>query len=223
MRIEERSYGGQLFRPKPEIHCEADGSLILVATAWGSKGAAKKMIQLIIDFYHSAHSDSEITSPFQKLADLSMTANNLRSAVMLASDTVVREDNKNEYLTGLELFAGAVVDGELNWVSVGQPHLLRLQSPQPHYLAVAVDSATDANLQAPLPNQFLGIYSPANFAVHSIKVHPQDRLALISRSYVPGEVFTLKSNQMNLENLSLTLAKNNPSLPFWIGILEGFL
>ena len=76
MPIQERSYGGKLFRPTPETHIEEDGSFGVIATPWGSRGAAKRTIEILTDYILSARHDMEATSPFQKLTCLSALANN---------------------------------------------------------------------------------------------------------------------------------------------------
>ena len=46
MTLEERSFSGKLFRPTPEVHIEEDGGFGVVATAWGNKQTAKKVIEI---------------------------------------------------------------------------------------------------------------------------------------------------------------------------------
>src|SRR5580700_8765484 len=102
MNLKERSYSGTMFRPAPEIYIEEDGSIGIIATPWGSRQAAKKIIDVLKDYILSARQDMEATSPFQLLTCLTPLANNLRVGVMLANDLLYREDNKAEYTTGVE-------------------------------------------------------------------------------------------------------------------------
>src|SRR4051794_4042535 len=107
MSFDERSFMGKVMRPSPEVHVEADGSFGAVVTPWGSRGSVKRVIETMSDFIMSAKNDMEATSPFQMMTCISPSANNLRAAVMLANDTIYREENKHEYQSGVELFAFA--------------------------------------------------------------------------------------------------------------------
>ena len=72
---------------------------------------------------------------------LSPQANNLRAAVMLANDVIYREENKNEYQSGAEVFVFSRNATEVSFVQIGQPHvflhrkskpLIRLGPPNGH-------------------------------------------------------------------------------------------
>src|SRR5688572_90445 len=131
MKITERSYGGKIFRPRPEIHLSPGGDLLIVATPWGPRSSAKKAIQVIQDHLQSARSDQEATSPFSHLTCLSPLANSLRAGIKLANDVIYSEDNKNEYISGVELFVFSRRGAEAVWAQVGFPaaYLDRLQRP----------------------------------------------------------------------------------------------
>ena len=44
MKLQERSYSTKVLRPKPLIHTEEDGSLIVVATSWGQPEHAQRAL-----------------------------------------------------------------------------------------------------------------------------------------------------------------------------------
>lgn len=225
MKLIERSFSGKVFRPRPEILCEADGNLCIIATPWGPRSTARKVIQSVVDFFHSAKSDEEVTSPFQPLSGLSPMANNLRVAVMLANDTIYREENRNEYLSGVELFVAAKRDGELVWAHIGGPHILldragldlQVLSASPDYALLHTDQN---QLLAPLPSQLLGLGTTTNFAIQSVRVQKDDRLVLVHRSFVPPKLQTLTRPQRQLGPMSQIMAKQSADLPFWLGILS---
>ena len=225
MKLLERSYSGKVFRPRPEILCEAEGNLCLIATPWGPRSAARKVIQTIVDFFHSARANEEATSPFQPLSGLSPMANNLRVAIMLANDTVFREENRNEFLSGVELFAAAKRGHELAWAHIGGPHLLldrpgldlQVLSTTPDYALLHTDQK---ELLAPLPGALLGLGATSNFAVQSIRVQNEDRLILLHRSFIPPIMQTLPRPQRQLGPFSQIMAKQSADLPFWLGILS---
>jgi hypothetical protein len=220
MKLEERSFGGDIFRPTPEIHIEDTGTLAIVATPWGQRASSKRLMQSIVDFFHSARTDAEVTSPFQRLSCLTSTGNSLRSALMMTNDLIYREDNKDEYLSGFELFAAARQNQELTWTTVGQPHVFLLRKKVFTALSVAVESSVDPTVQAPLPLQLLGLFSTSNFEVRTIKLQPEDKIVLLSRSQFPSDLFLGGTSEPTLDSLSLKLAKDNSRMPFWLGILE---
>lgn len=223
MKISDRSFGGKLFRPTPETHFEPDGSLCLVSTPWGHRGSGKKLNQSIVDFFHSAATDKEVTSPFQKLTCLSPQGNHLRTAIMLANDLIYREDNSGEYVSGIELFAAALHNQEFTWASVGQPHVLLVRGGLLYLLSVSADATIDSLINqggsVPLPHNMLGTYSTSNFGINSVKVIESDKILLISRATLPLALFQLPKGTQNLESVSLALAKDDEATPFWLGLL----
>ncbi len=225
MNIQERSFSGRVFRPRPEIHCEANGNLCVIATPWGARSAAKKAVQTIVDFFHSAHSDKEVTSPFQTMTCLSPMANNLRVSVMLANDLIYREDNRAEYQVGVELFVAARSESDCIWVQVGGPHVLldRKGFDLNHIGACADLSLAHSNnegLLAPLPGNFLGIASTTNFAVQSLRLNVEDQIVLVHRTVVPPKMLAMSPKERSLQSYSNCLARQSADMPFWLGILN---
>lgn len=223
--IEERSYSGKLFRPKPEVHIEEDGSLGIIVTPWGPRSSAKRVIDLLKDYIQSARQDMEATSPFQLLTCLSPLANNLRVAMLLANDTLYREENKAEYMTGVEVLVFAHQMGELAYAQVGYPHLFLARPSLPWIpLSVQIDLATEMSqppdLLAPLPQNLIGLHTTTNANISSFKTQPKDKLVLLSHSVVSHPLFTLSFDRAKLDSISDSLAVEYPELPFWLGIVE---
>ncbi len=222
MDIQDRSYSGRTFRPRPEIHVEENGQLLIVATPWGSRSGAKKVIECIRDFYLSARNDQEVTSPFQMLTCLSPAANNLRVAIMLANDMLYREDNKAEYVSGVELFVASRVDQEFVWAQVGHPQVFLKRSKQaPVVLGGSLDLSMNLSgpeTMAPLPQSLLGLTTTSNFSVQFFRPQQGDQILLLSRSRVAPQIFTLPS--FSLEKLSDSLVKDSPEMAFWMGLVQ---
>lgn len=225
MKIVERSYSGRIFRPRPEIHCDLNGGLCIVATPWGPRQAAKKVINSIVDYFHSTSEDEEVTSPFQKMTCLSAVANNLRVSIMLANDLIYREENRSEYTVGVELFVAAQHEHELVWAQVGGPHLLldrptwdltSLGSPVEH----ALNYSTSDRLLAPLPSQMLGTASTSNFMVQTLQFQSQDRLILVHRTVIPPRLLAVPRPLRTLQDMSQQMAQQSSDMPFWLGILD---
>lgn len=225
MKIEHRSYSGRLFRPKPEIHVEEDGSLAIIATPWGARSGAKKCLQIISDFFLSAKTDLESTSPFEKLDCLSPTANNLRSAVLLAHDALFQEDNKNEYVTGCELFACAKINREFTFVQLGQPHVYVSRTGLPLIPAncsfdLTLSASPQGTMLSPLPQNLLGTSKKACLDYRTVRYHEGDKLVLLSRSLVPPRFLSVEGRQASINLLSSSLSEQDEEMPFWLGLIE---
>lgn len=225
MVLHERSYSGRLTRPVPEVEIAEDGSFGAIATPWGTRQAARRVIETLRDYTLSARQDMEATSPFQKLSCLSPLANSLRVAVMLANDSLYREENKAEYTAGVEVLVFAHANHELAFAQVGAPHLLLARAGLPWLpLSVQIDMSTELSrkddLLAPLPQNLLGLHGTTNMNVHSFKTQPGDRLVFLSHSLVSQPLSQLTFDGAELNTVSSLLAQRYPDLPFWLGIFE---
>jgi len=225
MELIERSYGGKIFRPKPEFHIESDGSFGVIATPWGARQGAKKVIEILTDFIQSARQDMEATSPFQKLTSLSPLANNLRVGMMLANDSLYREDNKNEYNAGVEVLVFARSQGELAYAQVGCPHFFLARPGLPWIPLstqndLAVEWTEGSELLPPLPQNLIGLHTTSNMNISSLKTKPGDRMVFLSHSIVAHPFNSLPADKTDVDTITNSLSKNHPDLPFWLGILE---
>lgn len=224
LKFEERPYSGRTFRPRPEIHLDPQGKLLIVATPWGSRSSARKVIDRMTDFLALVREDREATSPFQRLSCLSSPANNLRIATLLANETLYRDDNQNEYRSGVELFAALVQDGEMSWIQCGNPHILlsRLERPlvpMGSQIDLAFDMSVGSDLLPALPSQLVGLDSSLNLNINSFRVRQGDRLVLLSHSHLPDVLFGADARAASLDKLSRSLASAHPDHAFWLGIL----
>ncbi len=218
-----RPYSGKQFRPTPEVHI--DDKTLIVATPWGNRDAGKKAIDRILEYLILCNEDREATTPFQRLSCLSSGANNLRIAVLLANESIFREDNHVEYRNGVELFTMSLSDGELVWIQIGQPQiLLARKSRQVITLAGAMDlsfdMSADEELMPSLPNQLLGLDSSLNLTINSFRPQNEDQLVLLSHSQLPREIYQLNPNEFELDLMSQQLSKLNPQLAFWLGLIS---
>ncbi len=224
MHLDERSYSGNLFRPKPEIFFEDDGSFGVIATPWGPRNGAKRAIEVLKDYVLSARQDMEATSPFQKLTCLSALANTLRVGVMLANDSLYREENKSEYISGVELLVFAHQFGELAFAQVGHPNFFLSRPGMPWIpLGVQFDLATEVSqppeILPPLPQNLVGLHTTTNMNVSSFKTQANDRLIFLSHSHVSHPLYTVPFERTSLDKISEALAQKFPNLPFWLGVL----
>ncbi len=221
MHLDDQSYVGKWFRPRPVVHMESDSKWVAVVTPWGAKSTAEKVIHTLKDYLSMAGSDSEVTSPFQKLTCLSETGNILRVALILANDAIYREDNRSEYTSGFELFLGIFSDRELTFASIGSNQIL-LQRSAGHLIPLHcntdfVPSNPIAEQVSPLPSQLLGLHSTSNYSVHSVRFTDSDHLILIQRSYMNKGIMGCQSATANISDMVRALSSEEPHIPFWIG------
>lgn len=220
MEFQERSFiGNNSAVPTPEIYFNADEKLLIVATPWGNSSGAKRLVQTISEYYLATKEDKEATSPFRRLDYLSGIANNLRIAVLVGNELLYREDNRNEYRSGAELFVASMQERELAWVQIGQPHVMisrnqRAILPLSTHLSLA--SEVDSESLPPLPNSLLGVSSEPDLVIQSISPAKGDGLLLLSRSWIPNELYNV--TKRNFQSLSKALSSDAEE-PFWLGYL----
>jgi hypothetical protein len=224
--FEARPYGGKTFRPRPETHLDAESGLLLIATPWGPRATARKALERMLDYITSAKQDREATTPFGNLPDLSPAANALRNAAMHANESILRDENKDQYSSGVELFAASFSDYELAWAQVGAPQPLlarpgrkRLLPLGPH-VDLSFDLSQTGKKPLPaLPSQLLGLDALPNLFLGGFRARPGDRVILLSCSSPPDEFYASPADGATLDSLSRTLASADPEQAFWLGIL----
>jgi hypothetical protein len=223
--LEERSYSGKTFRPRPEIHLDTQLNLLIVATPWGPRSSAQKAIERMTDYLVLTREDSEATSPFERLASLSPQANNLRIATLLANTAIYREDNRQEYRSGVEIFAAMLEGDELVFLQAGNPQLLLARQgtsllPIGSIIDLSFDFSDGSHILPPLPSQMLGLDSSIHMNINSFRARSGDRLVLLAHSQPPESIYTMNSADANLDLMSRVLAQKQPDLAFWLGVLN---
>jgi len=222
--MEERIFGGKFFRPLPKIHFDPNLGTSLFVTPWGDPTPGEQVIEQITNFMSLNSGDSEVTVPYPKKRMMSPEGNTLRMGIILASEKISKQYNKDEYISGFEILACQLSKNKLTYISSGQPNLLYCK-PKKGLFPLNVNH--DLNFQSspidflsPLPNYLLGIdqHPPLNFG--SQIVEPGDFCIAISRSYLPTELFSTESSQLDLNTISNILAKDSADTPFWLGLIH---
>lgn len=224
MMFSERPYSGKSFRPRPEISLDPQAKTLIVATPWGPRAAAKKVIDRMTDYLALAREDKEATSPFPRLSCLSNQANSLRIAALLANEVLYREDNRTEYKAGVELFAATFEDDEFVFIQAGNPQVLlgradRTLLPLGSQIDLAFDLSEGHKLLPALPAQLLGLDSSLNLNINSFRARSGDKVLLLSHSHLPEDLFHMRGRDTELDTVSRALANAHPDLAFWLGIL----
>jgi hypothetical protein len=224
MSFEHRIYNpAKLVLPRPEIYFDPDGHFLIVVTPWGPRSAAKQAIETILEYTTSSRSDEEITSPFQRLSHLSTTANNLRTAALLANDMIYERENKSEYRLGLELFLASFEGPEVVWVQIGQPHVCLARADQPIMpLSMSLDLSAELGdskqLLAPLPSQVFGLDPNPNLVINSFRPRPGDQLILLNSAWLPSALYVDHSGERQVDEISKLMHESEPDRPFWVGV-----
>ncbi len=221
--FKDHPYAGRDPRPTPEIFIDSALNTLIVAVPWGARSAAKKVIERMVEYLSFASQDREATSPLPRLSCLSTAANNLRTATMLANDMLYREDNRDEYRVGVEVFAATLSQNEFSWVQVGGPQIILARNSS-HLvpLGSGIDLARDLSLNQALPSlpaQLLGLDASVNMTINSFRARAGDRLILLSHSHTPASLYSVLAADVKLELLVRTIALQQSSSAFWLGLL----
>ena len=224
IKIDERSYGGKKFRPMTVVDFEKSNNLLLAITPWGSDDIAPKVIQSIKSFVTMANEDSDLTVPYARKENLQQMGNILRMAVIMASEKINNEFNQEEYTSGFEIFAAIQEGPQWIYVSCGQPSLILNRKGMG---TVPISQSIDLNvltlrssLLDPLPNQLLGLGQHPPIQFGNMRLKTTDRLALISRTYLPTDFFKISNEAFNSDEIADVLAHDNQEVPFWLGFID---
>lgn len=224
MKLQERSYSSKVFRPKPHIHVEGDGQLLVIATSWGQPEHAALVADEIAKYVTAARGDVEVTSPFEFLTCLSSEANHLRIGMLIANDVLYRGENKAEYVSGVEVLALSRKESQIAWAQVGAPHLMIRRPGRPLTpLATSFDHSFELTLKgqrpSPLPSRLLGVDPSCNIACGDLLAGQDDLLVLLSSSGMPSSLWTAPG-PFDLQNLTSHLIRDDADAPFWLGLID---
>lgn len=225
MRIEERSYSSKLYRPRPAIYTEPDGSFLVISTSWGDPEDAQKVNDDIAKYVQASKADVEVTSPFEFLTSLTMEANYLRIAALISNEQLYRGNNKNEYVAGVETLILLHKGSQMAYAQVGTPHLLIQKDGQPlspvsvSYEASLEMSGAENSILPPLPQTLLGLNMNLNIRSGDFKVDEGDRLVLYAGSHWPDSLWN-STQASNLQQWTQKMVQRNPEAPFWLGVVR---
>lgn len=220
MKLLERNYSSQIYRPKSEIFNDENYNLIIVSTSWGMPEHSQKVIEEISRYVSAAKADIEVTSPFEFLSCYPSDVNYLRVASMICNDILYRQFNSVEYMAGVEFTAILQTGNQISWAQVGSSSLFLNRLEQGLIpLNFSVDLSVDLMQSAPLPQNLLGSDYHCNMRLGHCLARPTDQLILLSSSYVPATIFSKNTGLITLEEITHELVSKNPESPFWTGIV----
>jgi hypothetical protein len=218
MILAERSYSTKSFRPRPTIHTEPDGSLLVVTTSWGEPGLAAQVNEDIAKYVQAAAADVEVTSPFEFMTSLGNEANYLRVATLICNESIYRRENRSEYVGGVELLALYRRGHKIAYVQVGVPHVLIQREGQG--VVPLVIGAEVPHENPPLPQHLLGIDASVNIRCGEFRVEETDRLILYAGAAWPETLWRPTKSNDDLDQVAQKIVQKNPEAPFWLGLLS---
>ncbi|MFN8846753.1 MAG: hypothetical protein ACK5V3_13650 [Bdellovibrionales bacterium] len=219
MKFFERSYNSELIRPKPLIHQDEAGGLILIVTPWGSQEGAQKTLDFIVQHLMTVKQDQEHTSPFQKIQSLSDDANQLRQAAMMANDFIYRSVNPDSLELVVEVLFLGIQKKQVAWCQIGCPHLL-LKKKKESLQPISCHPETRADLlKFPLPQYFLGADATVSPRCGDLQLDKGDEVILLSSSQLPTSLWSATQSS-ELEEWTDRITEVDSSQPFWLGRLK---
>lgn len=224
MKLQERSYSTKVLRPKPQIHVEEDGSLIVIATSWGQHEHAQRASEEVIKYVNAAKADVEVTSPFEFLSCLTDEVNYVRAGVLIANELLYRGENRTEYFSGVEIMALYKSESQIAWAHVGCPSLYvhrkgRGLQPLSIGLDLSGEMQNEDDLLPPLPAQLLGLDPTCYVQCGHTLVREGDQLVLLASNngalFGASEVY-----QQDLMGITQSMIQKSPESPFWLGLID---
>jgi hypothetical protein len=224
MQISDRSYGGKIFRPEPEVFISDDRNTLIVATPWGQSAIAKDFIDLVMTYWRDSINDTEKTTIYVPDDGLDDNEHLFKMAILAAHEDLRDKYNDEELTAGLEVLCIHKNQQKISWFQLGAPSLilLREQSMMPlfHPVDFSYDFSTPEETLPPLPKELLGVQKQIQLGSGRLKIHKGDRFLLVSRSYIPSALFQEESaSTVDLDNATKVFATDNESHPFWLALL----
>ena len=218
----QKTYPGEFPRPNVETSVHEIENLVVAGTSWGNHDALKYLNDTVKDFLAASIGDHEATSPFARLPSLSAAENNLRSAVLVANDSIWQKCNKEVYTSSCEAMIIHTHNSEMAWIQIGQPHLLLVRGGRLFPLEVAMDLSIDYKNSTPLPSRLIGLERAWDLEVKSMALGEDDALILLARSLIPPTFFTQsydpKQPEKIVDDLFELAVQDDQKTPFWLSL-----
>lgn len=222
MKLAQHSYfqkGNRI--PKPQINLNEKEKLVLFGFPWGNRDSSEQGLQKLEDYFIAAKDDNEATSPFPKIPQYPSSLNNLQVATQIFGQSLLRETNQDEYVTGVE-FLGLYQEGkELGWVSCGGPNLI-LSKANGELKIINSESnwsETRNTNTSNLPRNFLGIHPHVHLSMGYTQIEAGDKLLILyTNSFSPLGIKPEKS--LGLKEFVELNFKNSKDQNYWIAELK---
>lgn len=221
MKLQERSFSNNCFRPRPLIQMSEDGRTLILLTPWGEAGGATAVMSEIEKLITSTKEDSEMTSVFRPDSSVGRRANQLRSCLLTANQLIYRSTGKDAYSTAYEVIILTYEDGLVSWARVGQPNIYIARKGNMGLQSIHVSSDLSLMVnqvqQAPLPSELFGIESELPIACGEFQVQNTDKIILHAGSMVSSDIWSDEFSDMEFSQISSKILSRTVQKPFWLG------
>jgi hypothetical protein len=220
VKINERSFSGRFFRPRPIVNIDDNSKSLLMAVPWGVKESAENVLQTAQEAIvgSGGQFDPELTVAVGQVPVLENTQQKLCRSVRVSNEKNYNQYNATDYTSAAE-FLGLVVENKtLTWAQVGAIHLLIYNQKGLQPLCYSPDWAWQIQQEAPLLCQGVGLDLSCQIQTGSYRLLGGETVICIARSYIPQQLFTAGSP--DLEELTRILAEESEQTPFWIATVN---
>lgn len=218
MRIQQRSYGGKYFLPKPHVEYDPGLDILLVSTAWGDGSAAKFATDAIKEKAGQISENTEVTRIAKHIQPVADEKGVLSKNFEQLNTQILKKYNDLEYTASVELLTLEKKGNLCSWHSVGSPSLLIFNGKSLVPIANQIAVATNPLQKAPLANLGLGVFPHFYLSSGSFRVSQGITAVLISRDSLPENLFNPMFN--SLDEWAGLLAQADAEKPFWIATVE---
>lgn len=217
MKLIEKVYNSNGYRPKPIIKFDESIGFGSIAFSWGRPEDADRAQEVVFNYVSSSLADVEVTSPFELHLHLTKEANVLRIGTLLANDELFRTENKIEWQSGVEMVSFIVKKNQISWAQIGAPSVQLIDvNGKVNPLSVVFDYSKSYSLSCNsiLPENLLGIERNCKLDCGDSFFQNSSKIVFATNSFhrVNGEI--------NVENLSRQLVLNSEVSSHWIGMLD---
>ena len=173
MKIQERSFAGKTFRPKPAHYISSNKKLIAVITPWGQEAInSQAVFENLETQYNLFAGDKESTHPFPKKLSLTPIENDMRTAVIQTNEKIFNDINQDEYSMGFELFFAVLIENILTVIQIGQPLILidnphQALQPIGQTIAPTLETPAKTSLEIPTNTPLETSANPANLTTET--------------------------------------------------------
>lgn len=162
MQAKVQGASGQQKLPNTQLASLLNDQLLIMIRSWNGAEINQKIIDEISHYMSAVEADLEVTSPFGYSEYLTVYANKLKIALMLANHAIYNTDNRQFYQQGAEVVAVFKKNNEIAWASIGRYSI----ESQKHGRKIKLfDSGVLFDDEILLPTNLLGLYKdPEIFA-----------------------------------------------------------
>lgn len=220
MNINERSFSGRFFRPRPVVNIDDNSKSLLLAVPWGAKESAENVLlstrEAIVG--SGGQFDPELTVAVGQTPVVENTQQKLCRSVRVSNEKNYHQYNATDYTSAAEFLGLVVEDKTLTWAQVGAIHLLIYNQKGLQPLCYSPDWAWQIQQDAPLLCQGVGLDLSCQIQTGSYRLLGGETVICIARSYIPQQLFAATSP--DLEEMTRILAEESEQTPFWIATVH---